>query len=78
MELALDTFISVDIETTGIDFKADMITEIGAVKYVKGIKADAFSQLVNPGVPIPPDITELTGIDDAMVESAPYIEQAIL
>jgi len=77
MNFALDKFISIDIETTGLDPAIDKITEIGAVKYENGLKVDSYSQLVNPGVPIPPDIIELTGIDDDMVADAPIIEAAI-
>jgi len=77
MDFALNTFISLDIETTGLDPEIDRITEIGAVKYENGIQVESFSQLVNPGISIPPDIIELTGIDNEMVKSAPSIEEVI-
>ena len=65
-------FLVVDVETTGISaWSGDRITEVAAV-YVKGGKVrEAFQSLVNPGRPIPPFITRLTGIDDAMVRHAP-------
>jgi predicted DnaQ family exonuclease/DinG family helicase len=77
VNLKLDTFICLDIETTGLDPGVDKIIEIGAVKYHKGKKTATFSSLINPGIPIPPDIVELTGIDNKMVSSAPDIEEVI-
>lgn len=71
--LASATFISVDIETTGLEV-TDAITEIAAVKYRGGQVVDQFASLVNPGRPIPAFITRLTGIDDEMVAQAPSLE----
>jgi DNA polymerase III epsilon subunit family exonuclease len=53
------------------------ITEIGAVRFAGGRVTREFCMLINPGHAIPPDIAELTGISDAMVRRAPYI-QAVL
>lgn len=77
MNIKLDTFICLDIETTGLDPGIDKIIEIGAVKYQKGERTATFSMLVNPGVVIPSEIVELTGIDDEMVSSAPDIDEVI-
>jgi len=77
MELALDTFICLDLETTGVEHSIDRIIEIGAVKFREGVQVDSFSKLVNPGTVIPPDINALTGIDNDMVESAPAAEEVI-
>lgn len=65
--------VVVDVETTGWLADAASITEIGAIRLSAGRPAAEFSVLVNPGVPIPPDITALTGITDAMVRDAPAI-----
>jgi DNA polymerase-3 subunit epsilon len=71
------TFVVVDLETTGGSPKDCAITEIGAVKVRGGEVIGEFQTLVNPGGPIPPFITVLTGITDAMVISAPPIGEAI-
>ncbi|WP_432400490.1 PolC-type DNA polymerase III [Wukongibacter sp. M2B1] len=72
-----DTYIVFDIETTGLSFKHDKITEIGAVKIKGGEIIDNFSALVNPEVRIPPKIVELTGITDHMVRDKPTIDKVL-
>ena len=69
-----DTYVVFDIETTGFSAEFDCIIEIGAVKISKGQIVDRFSQFVNPKVPIPFRIEELTKINDAMVLNEPPIE----
>ncbi|GAA4927503.1 DEDD exonuclease domain-containing protein [Streptomonospora halophila] len=71
------TFVVVDLETTGTRADASGITEIGAVKVRGGEVLGEFSTLVNPGLPIPPFITLLTGITQAMVAPAPAVESVI-
>ena len=67
------SFVCLDTETTGLDESAEII-EIGMVKVIDGQIADRYSQLVKPKHPIPETITQLTGIDDSMVEHQPYWE----
>ena len=62
-----DTYVVFDLETTGFSAIKDKIIEIGAVKVVGGEIVDKFSTFVNPGRPIPFDITQLTSITDEMV-----------
>jgi len=69
--------VVVDVETTGWLADAASITEIGAVRLSPGRPVAEFSALVNPGVPIPPDITSLTGITDVMVSDAPRITDVL-
>lgn len=77
-DLISTTFVVVDLETTGGSPASAEITEIGAVKIRGGEVIGEFQTLVNPGSPIPPYITVLTGITDAMVIEAPRIGQALL
>src|ERR1700689_395917 len=66
-------FTVVDVETTGWAPDEAGITEIGAVRVHGGRVVAEFGSLVNPGTPVPPAITELTGISDQMLTSAPPV-----
>jgi len=73
----MTSIVSLDIETTGLDPVKDTIIEIGAVRF-NGNRVEAeYSQLINPGRPIPPMITQLTGISDEMVRREPPIKAII-
>ncbi len=67
------TYVAVDLETTGLDPDYDAIIEVAAVTFKAGEILEEWSSLVNPDQEIPEFITKLTGIDDAMVVSAPNI-----
>ncbi|HZN15460.1 MAG TPA: DEDD exonuclease domain-containing protein [Acidimicrobiales bacterium] len=72
------TFVVLDLETTGGSANGgDMITEVGAAKYRGGECLGTFATLVNPDREIPPSITYLTGITEAMVLPAPRIEEVL-
>ena len=71
------TFVVVDLETTGGSAATCAITEVGAVKLRGGECLGTFQTLVNPGMEIPPAITYLTGITQAMVLPAPRIEEVL-
>lgn len=70
-------FVVLDLETTGAKTPPCRITEIGAYKITDGKICDEFQTLVNPQTPIPPFITGLTGISDAMVKDAPKFEEVM-
>ena len=70
-------YVALDLETTGLSPRDDRIIEIGAVKYLGGEKGESFATFVNPGIHIPPRITEITGIDDTMVLAAPAVEEVL-
>ena len=71
----LPMFAVIDLETTGLSpQQGARAIEIGVV-ITDGLKIlDTYQSLMNPGVRVPPDITGITGISDAMVRSAPAID----
>lgn len=69
-----DTYVVFDIETTGFRAHKDKITEFGAVKIQNGVIVDRFSEFVNPKIPIPQKIQELTHITNETVKDALTIE----
>jgi DNA polymerase-3 subunit epsilon len=71
------TFCVIDLETTGGTATDGGITEIGAVKLRGGECLGRFQTLVNPGALIPPFITVLTGITQAMVMPAPHTNEVL-
>ena len=69
--------VVVDVETTGLAPDQATIIEIGAVRLSGAQVTGEFFSLVNPAIPIPPDITDLTGITDSMVARAPSAAVAL-
>jgi len=69
------TFIALDLETTGLDKDRDAIIEVGAIKFRDDAPVDRYSTLVNPGRPIPYEITQLTGITDRDLAGKPRFDQ---
>ncbi|MBR3927870.1 MAG: PolC-type DNA polymerase III [Clostridia bacterium] len=71
------TYVVLDVETTGLNTAKDKITEIGAVKIKNGVEVEEYSMLINPECLIPEKVTEITGINAAMLRDQPTIEQVI-
>ena len=72
-----DSYVVFDLETTGFSPTRCRIIEIGAVKVVDGEIVDRFSEFVDPHMPIPLRIRELTSITDEMVQGAPDIKEIL-
>lgn len=66
-------FAVVDLETTGWSPEDGAITEIGVVRVRGGVRRGEFASLVNPGMPVPASIEELTGITDWLLAAAPQV-----
>lgn len=73
----INTFVALDLETTGINPVNDEILEIGALKVVDGEITDTYKQFINVSCKIPKQITELTGITQKMAMTGIDEEQAI-
>jgi DNA polymerase-3 subunit epsilon/ATP-dependent DNA helicase DinG len=73
----METLCSLDLETTGLDPERDAVIEIGVVRF-RGKRVEAeYQTLVNPGRPLAPFITQLTGINDDMLTNAPRLKQVL-
>ena len=72
------TFAVIDLETSGGSPKSGAgITEIGVVKVRGGVVLGTFQSFVDPGHSLPAFITQLTGISDEMLVSAPFIDEVL-
>jgi len=72
-----DSYVAIDLETTGLDPFYDSIIEIAAVRVEAGVVVDKFSTLINPHYELSDFITNLTGITDSMLASAPDISKVL-
>lgn len=73
----IQTYIAVDLETTGLNAKLDKIIEIGAWKIIEGQVKEHFQTFVNPHRLLEEKIRELTGISDEVLTDAPEIGEVI-
>ncbi len=65
------TYIALDLETTGFDPSADQVLEVAAIKFRGDKILETFETLVNPGIEIPAMVSHITGISTETVKAAP-------
>lgn len=73
----MNSYISLDLEMTGLNLKEDRIIEIGAYKIEEGKILAEFSALINPQCRIPEFVSALTGITDDKVKNEPNINEVL-
>lgn len=73
----IDSYVCIDLETTGLNPKTDRIIEIGVVKVWNNEIVQEWESLVNPGRNLEERITELTGIKDEQLTSAPTVDEVL-
>lgn len=73
----IDSYVALDIETTGLNPAADRIIEIGMARVCNGNVTDTYSTLVNPGIKISDRIIELTHIHNEELTDKPRINELI-
>lgn len=64
-----------DLETTGLDLVKDRVIQISYIKVYPDGREERGNEVINPEIPIPPFITQLTGISDADVKDKPTFKQ---
>lgn len=72
-----NSYVAVDLETTGLNPAVDRIIEIGAVRVIDGIATEEFSALISPGKSLSGQITALTGITEELLRDAEGIETVL-
>ena len=76
-ELAALPFVVVDLETTGGSALFDRVLEVAAIRVEGGVVQDRFECLIEPGMPIPPFVTRITGINHNLVRGKPRFESVL-
>jgi DNA polymerase-3 subunit epsilon len=77
MHVSANSFIALDVETTGLDAGRHRVVEIALVRFESGVETEVWSSLVNPGRVIPPEAVAIHGIGDRDTVGAPgFIELA--
>lgn len=73
----LESYVVVDLEMTGLRAKTDRILEIGAVKVEHHQVTEVYQKMINPGIKIPKEVQELTGITEEMAEKGVPEQEAV-
>ncbi|HET6318648.1 MAG TPA: exonuclease domain-containing protein [Chloroflexota bacterium] len=76
-DLAATAFVVLDLETTGGSAAFDRVLELAAIRYENGTVLERFERLVEPGIPIPPFVTRLTGINAALTRGKPRFDKLL-
>lgn len=71
------SFTAFDTETTGLEPRVNRVVEAGAIRFDGRGIVSRFNVLINPGVPMPPEVTKINGITDAMLKGQPDAAIAI-
>src|SRR3954471_14954479 len=75
--LASLPFVVVDLETTGGSALFDRVLEVAAIRVQNGVVQDRLERLVEPGMPIPPFVTRITGINASLVQGKPSFDSVL-
>src|SRR6476659_6778613 len=70
-------FVVVDLETTGGSALFDRVLEVAAIRVQNGVVQDRLERLVEPGIPIPPFVTRITGISASLVRGNPSFDSLL-
>lgn len=73
----VNTYVSIDLEMSGLNEKEDKIIEIGAIKVVDGQIVDTLSTLINPECQLSDEIIKITGITQEEVDKAPKLTEVL-
>ena len=76
IEDAVFTFI--DVETTGLSPRSARVCELAAISFRGRDRLGSMAELINPGMPIPPEVSRIHGITDAMVKDSPRFDRVVL
>ncbi len=75
--LAATPFVVVDLETTGGSAAMDRVLELAAIRFHNGVVEQRLEHLLQPGIPIPPFVSRLTGINSELLRGKPRLEQLL-
>lgn len=70
-------YVAFDVETTGLVAGVDRIVELAAVSFQGNDVLDSFAALVDPDVPMPPEVTAVNGITDDMLRGRPAVDAVL-
>lgn len=73
----INSYVCIDLETSGLDPKYDRILEIAAIKVIDGEVVDTYETLVDAGMHLSEQVVALTGINEAMLKDGKPIDTAI-